>query len=184
MDQFANRTPGDITAFWKQAGPKLWFEKSDEFDQQIKDRFAPLPEKAATGALDHWMKIPTGSLALILVLDQFPRNIHRGSVKAWQYDEIAREKSKAAINAGHDKSFGLPIKRFFYIPYMHSEAIADQQLCLALCRAVNDEEGVKFAQLHLDIIKQFGRFPHRNEVLNRPSTPEEIAYLNEGGFAG
>lgn len=176
--------PQTIVAFWQKAGPELWFEKNDDFDREIKERFSCLVEEVAKGTHDEWLECADGALALILCLDQFPRNIHRGSGVAWHYDELARKKAETALNAKHDQAFGLPLKRFFYIPYMHSEKLEHQRYCLELCRRAGDEEGVKFAILHLEIIERFGRFPHRNDVLGRASTAEEEEYLSSGGFQG
>ena len=174
----------EIVAFWQDAGRELWFSKSDEFDEKVQQRYGDLPEKAMADAFASWRNDPTSALALILLLDQFPRNIYRASPNAFAYDNKAMSEAAIAIESHHDQAFALPLKRFFYIPFMHSENLDDQQRCLDLCQRVNDEEGVKFAQLHYDIIERFGRFPHRNQVLGRQTTDAERRFLEEGGFAG
>lgn len=176
--------PAEIVSFWQEAGPEKWFEKDERFDETIRQRFGHLPAPARAGDLDSWQSTAEGSLALILTLDQFPRNLYRGNAKAWSFDPEARHIADAAISAGHDVRYPLPLKRFFYIPFMHSEDLAHQQRCLDLCRRADDEEGVKFSQLHLDIIARFGRFPHRNEALSRSTTEEEAEFLESGGFQG
>lgn len=174
----------EITEFWRDAGPELWFSKSDDFDETVRQRYGDLPEKAMADAFSPWRDHPVSALALILVLDQFPRNIYRSSANAFAYDSKAMSEADHALKRQHDQAFSLPLKRFFYIPFMHSEELADQQRCLDLCRRVDDEEGVKFAQIHYDIIARFGRFPHRNDLLGRTTTEEEQRFLDDGGFAG
>ncbi len=176
--------PKSIIDFWQNAGPAAWFEKVGAFDEEIKLQFHDLPDAAATGAFSNWMQTSDGSLALILILDQFPRNLYRGSAKAFSYDDRARAIARNAIKLGHDDEFEIPLKRFFYLPFMHSEKLADQQYCIELCAAADDQDGVEFGYLHAEIIKKFSRFPHRNEVLNRTSTAKEIEFLSNGGFQG
>ena len=172
----------EIISFWQEAGPEKWFVKDPAFDAQIQALYSDAPDKALNGTYDEWLGIPEKSLALILILDQFPRNIYRNSPKAYSYDEAAKQKAGNITAKGFDQSYPLPLKRFFYLPYMHSEKLEDQLYCIELCEKANDTEGVKFGQIHLDVIKKFNRFPHRNEVLGRQSTPEEIEFLQEGGF--
>lgn len=176
--------PADILAFWREAGPARWFEKDDAFDAAIRARFLDAYEAAAAGALDGWRETAEGSYALILLLDQFPRNLFRGSPRAFATDEAARDVADAAIANGFDRAFDLPERRFIYMPFMHSEELADQERCLALCAAADDADGVHHAVGHRDIIRDFGRFPHRNPVLGRASSEEEHAFLEAGGFAG
>lgn len=177
-------TTAEIVAFWREAGPERWFEKSDAFDAEITQRFLPVHEAAAAGDLDGWQETPEGAFALLILLDQFPRNMFRGSPRAFATDEKALAIADAAIAKGFDRSYQPPEQRFFYMPHMHSEELADQQRCVDLCTATNDAEGVKFAVIHHDIIRDFGRFPHRNTVLGRETTTEERDFLAEGGFAG
>jgi uncharacterized protein (DUF924 family) len=173
-----------IVDFWIRAGPKKWFEKSAEFDREIAERFGPLVEQVSAGALEVWRKEPVGSLALILLLDQFLRNIYRDTPDAFAHDALALKTAEDALAAGHDKQFANPLRRFFYVPFMHAEDIELQNRCIALCRAAGDEEGVKYGVIHAEIIEKFGRFPHRNRILGRTSSEEEERFLAAGGFAG
>lgn len=172
----------DIIKFWQDAGPEKWFVNDQAFDAQIQALYSDAPEEALNGTYDEWLGIPEKSLALILILDQFPRNLYRNNAKAYSYDEAAKQKASNIIAKGFDQSFALPLKRFFYLPYMHSEKLEDQLYCIELCEKANDPDGVKFGQIHLDVIEKFNRFPHRNEVLGRDSTTEELEFLKQGGF--
>jgi fatty-acyl-CoA synthase len=174
----------DVLAFWRAAGPDKWFERNDAFDAAIRARFAPLYDVAAAGRLAAWENTADAALALVIVLDQFPRNMFRGSAKAFATDAMARAVADRAIAHGHDRSIPLPERRFFYLPFMHSEDPADQQRCIALCEAAGDDEGVAYAKTHADIIRQFRRFPHRNTALGRATTADEKTFLEGGGFAG
>jgi len=176
--------PADVLAFWFEAGPKQWFTKSDVFDAEIRDRFLPTYEAAVAGRLASWEATAEGALALVIVLDQFSRNMFRGSPRTYTADPLARAVADRAIARGFDKQLGLPQRNFFYLPFMHSENLADQQRCVELCRAAGSDETLKFAELHADIIRRFGRFPHRNAILGRATTAEEQAFLDSGGFAG
>ena len=174
----------EIVAFWREAGPEKWFAKDEAFDAEIVRRFLPIHEDAAAGKLGAWEVTPEGVYALLILLDQFPRNMFRGSPRAFATDAQALAIAERAIARGFDEAYDAPEKRFFYMPFMHSEGLADQERCIALCAAAADPEGVKYAEIHRDIIRNFGRFPHRNPVLGRETTPEERAYLDEGGFSG
>src|SRR5262249_2802499 len=164
MTQDAERIskPLDVLAFWRAAGPDKWFERDDGFDADVRARFLATCAAAAQGRLDDWQGTPDGVLALLILLDQFPRNLFRDDARAFATDAQAREIAERAIARGFDRMFGLPERRFFYTPLMHSENLADQERCIALCRAAGDVEGVKYAELHADVIRRFGRFPHRN----------------------
>lgn len=177
-------TAADIAAFWREVGPEKWFAKSEAFDAEITRLFLPAHEAAAGGDLDGWQDTAEGAFALLILLDQFPRNMFRGSPRAFATDAKALAIAEAAIAKGFDRVYEPPERRFFYMPHMHSEELADQQRCIDLCKAADDPEGVKFAVIHRDIIRDFGRFPHRNKVLDRQTTPEEHEFLAEGGFAG
>lgn len=179
-------TPGEVVAFWGDVGAAAWFRKNPALDLQIRQRFEPLHHAAARGEHDGWAGDPEGSLALLLLLDQFPRNIWRGSAHAFATDGKARAIARAAIAAGHDGRTDLALRPFYYLPLEHSEALADQDLAVALCDALRPDpaDSAKWARLHRDIIARFGRFPHRNACLGRATTPEEQAFLDEGGFAG
>lgn len=174
----------EIIAFWQEAGPKRWFEPDAELDAQIRKRFFAAHEAAAAGELAGWKQSPEGALALLLLLDQFPRNMFRSTPRAFAMDASARQIARAAIEDGFDRKVDTALRTFFYLPFMHSENLADQEYCLALYRALGNEEGLKYAEIHLDAIRRFGRFPHRNAILGRASTAEEIAYLESGGFQG
>jgi uncharacterized protein (DUF924 family) len=176
--------PADILAFWRAAGPDKWFEKNDAFDAEIRERFRDTYAAAAAGRLAAWEEDAEGALALVIVLDQFPRNMFRGDARTYAADPLARAVAQRAIARGFDQTYVPPERRFFYLPFTHSENLADQERCVALNRAAADEEGTKWAELHADIIRRFGRFPHRNGALGRATTAEEQAFLDGGGFAG
>jgi len=180
--------PADITGFWRSAGPKRWFAKSAAFDDAIRLKFEPVHHAAARGQYDRWIETPEGALALLILLDQFPRNLYRGSAHAFATDPKARAIARAAIERGHDRQTEPEIRPFFYLPFEHSEDPIDQALSVALCAALLRETGdpgaANWAKSHADIIARFGRFPHRNASLGRETTPEEQAFLDEGGFAG
>ena len=175
---------GDVLAYWRALGPARWYVKDPAVDAEIREKFGALHRAAANGMLRGWEDDATGALAGIIVLDQFPRNMLRGSPAAFATDPLARAAAERAIERGFDRQFADPERRFFYLPYMHSEVLADQERCRDLCRGARDDEGAEFAELHVDIIRRFGRFPHRNAVLGRVTTPEEQAFLDSGGFAG
>jgi uncharacterized protein (DUF924 family) len=177
-------TPADVLAFWRAAGPDKWFEKDDAFDGEIRERFLDAYTAAAAGRLAAWEEDADSALALVIVLDQFPRNMFRGDARTYAADPLARAVADRAIARGFDKLYLPPEQRFFYLPFTHSENLADQERCVALNRAAADEEGVKWAEVHADIIRRFGRFPHRNKALGRATTAEEQAFLDAGGFAG
>jgi uncharacterized protein (DUF924 family) len=177
-------SPKDVIAFWRDAGPKKWFEKDEAFDRAIRERFLATYEAAARGELAAWENDAEGALALLLVLDQFPRNMFRGSARAFATDPLARAITNRAIDKGFDHAVGGDFRNFFYLPFEHSESLVDQERCIALCQAVGDEDNLKWAKLHADIIRQFGRFPHRNAALARQTTPEEQAFLDGDGFKG
>jgi uncharacterized protein (DUF924 family) len=177
-------TPQDVVQFWREAGPKKWFEPDPAFDADIRERFLTTHELAAAGKLSDWENSAQGALALLLLLDQFPRNMFRKTPRAFATDAQARGIAERAIKAGFDLEVGNELRSFFYLPFMHSEKLADQKLCLKLYRDYGNEDGIKYAEIHLDAIRRFGRFPHRNEILGRESSAEEIAYLDSGGFRG
>jgi uncharacterized protein (DUF924 family) len=178
------KSAGDVLNFWRGAGPDKWFGKDDAFDRAIHDDFLATYEAAAAGRLQDWERTPDGALALVIVLDQFPRNMFRGSARAFAADALAHDVADRAIAKGFDQKVDQELRAFFYLPLMHSERIDDQERCVALCRALGNEENLKFAELHADIIRRFGRFPHRNPLLGRETTPEEKTFLESGGFAG
>jgi uncharacterized protein (DUF924 family) len=173
----------DVVAFWRDAGPERWFKKDAAFDDEIRRRFLETHEAAAAGKLTAWEATAEGALALLILLDQFPRNMFRGEARAFATDPLARSVASRAILNGFDGAFP-KMRGFFYLPFEHSELLADQERGLALYRAAGDADGEKWAHIHAEIIRKFGRFPHRNPVLGRVTTPEEQAFLDGGGFAG
>jgi uncharacterized protein (DUF924 family) len=177
-------TADDVLAFWRAAGPQQWFTKDDTFDAEIRTRFLPIYEAAAAGALAEWEATPGGALALTIVLDQFPRNMFRNDPRAFAADAAARAVADRALARGFDAQVPSGERMFFYLPFEHSEAMADQERCCALFRAMGDADLLRWAELHADIIRRFGRFPHRNAVLGRTTTPAEKSFLDDDGFAG
>ncbi len=177
-------TPSEIVDFWRDAGPDRWFAKDPLLDQEIRRCFLRAYELAAAGELGQWEQSAGGSLALLILLDQFPRNMFRGEARAFATDPLARAIATAALTRGFDTQAAQSMRGFFYLPFQHSENLADQERSLALYKAAGDAEGLKWAELHADIIRRFGRFPHRNAVLGRTTTPQEQLFLDSGGFAG
>jgi uncharacterized protein (DUF924 family) len=175
-------TPQDIVTFWREAGRKRWFTKDSAFDDDIRRRFLVTHQAAAAGQLKDWENSAEGALALLLLLDQFSRNMFRGDKRAFAADPLARAIAAGALIKGFDSQFP-ELRDFFYLPFVHSEELADQQRAIALYQAARLDD-FKWAQMHADIIRRFGRFPHRNAVLGRVSTPEEQAFLSAGGFSG
>ncbi len=176
--------PRAVVSFWQAAGPSRWFTQDDRFDALVRLRLGTLHAWAAIGALDHLAATPSGSLALLILLDQAPRNIFRGSAGAFETDAAAREFARYAIDRGFDRRVPNGLRSFFYLPFMHSEELEDQALCVELYRLAGDTENLRWAELHCEIIDKFGRFPHRNVLLGRRTTAEEERYLREGGFQG
>ena len=180
----APAAPGDVVAFWQAAGHDKWFTKDAAFDDAVRARFLTTYEAAAGGDLAHWEATAEGALALVIVLDQFPRNMFRGSARIYAADPLARAIADRALVRGFDRAVASELRTFFYLPFMHSEALADHERCVALYRDLGDADSLRWAEDHADIIRRFGRFPHRNEVLGRATTADEQAFLDAGGFAG
>ncbi|MGV3570842.1 MAG: DUF924 family protein [Ramlibacter sp.] len=172
-----------VVAFWRDAGPERWFRKDPAFDAEFRDRFLALHERAAAGALDDWAQHAEGALALLILLDQFPRNAFRGSARTYATDPQARRIAHAALARGLDGEVAPQLRGFFVLPLMHSEDPADQALSVAKSEPLGGETH-RYAVHHQDIIRRFGRFPHRNALLGRTSTPAEESFIAEGGFAG
>jgi len=184
MTEAAQLKPADIIGFWRDAGPERWFNKDTAFDAEIRERFLAAHEAAAGGQSSAWEATAEGALALLILLDQFPRNMFRGTARAFATDPLARAIAAGALVRGFDAQVPADMRAFFYLPFEHSEDMADQERALALYKASGDADGLKWAELHADIIRRFGRFPHRNAVLGRATTPDEQAFLDGGGFAG
>lgn len=173
----------DVVSFWTRSGQERWFGKDAAFDDRFRDLFLDTHLAAARRELDHWADTAEGALALLVLLDQFPRNCFRGTGHMYATDPLARSVARAAIDAGLDQAVADDLRVFFYLPFMHSEDIADQDISVLKCRSLN-EVTVKAAHEHRDIVERFGRFPHRNPMLGRVTTGEELAFLDDGGFAG
>jgi uncharacterized protein (DUF924 family) len=175
----------DILDFWflPLADPgygkarEMWWKSSPELDAEITAKFANTLERAAPGELDGWAKSPDGALALIVLCDQFSRNIHRRTARAFATDAKALATARIAMACGYPTVYPADMRLFFYMPFHHSEALADHELCCTLFATLGNEDNHKYAIGHRDIVARFGRFPHRNEVLGRESTFEEIDYL-------
>jgi uncharacterized protein (DUF924 family) len=174
-------TAAQVVAFWRDAGPGKWFRGGDAFDAACRERLGDAHYAAARREFDGWSSTAEGALALLLLLDQIPRNIFRGSGHAFATDGLARHFARLAVDAGHDAAFEPALRAFFYLPFEHSEALADQDRSVALFAALGDANYRDYAFAHRDIIVRFGRFPHRNAALGRETTPEEQAWLDAGG---
>jgi uncharacterized protein (DUF924 family) len=161
----------------------MWFAKDPAFDARFRERFAALYQAAVGGALDHWGSTAPGALALMILLDQYPRNSFRGTPRMYATDARARTLAAAAISHGHDRAVPADLQRFFYLPFAHSEDLADQDRAVALCARLGQPD-LGRAEHHREIVRRFGRFPHRNAILGRASTDAERAYLENGGYAG
>lgn len=172
-----------VTKFWRDSGREAWFAKSDAFDADFRNRFLDLHYAAARRECDAWLDTAEGALALMILLDQFPRNCFRGTGHMFATDPLARSLAAKAIEAGHDRAVEEEVRVFFYLPLEHSENLTDQERSVALHEA-HAKPYLSYAVEHLDIIKRFGRFPHRNRHFGRATTPEEKAYLDDGGFNG
>jgi uncharacterized protein (DUF924 family) len=172
-----------VAKFWRDAGEDAWFEKNDAFDADFRSRFLDLHYAAARRECDAWSEHAEGSLALMILLDQFPRNCFRGTGHMYATDPLARHFAGKAITAGHDLALEEDLRVFLYLPFEHSELLADQARSVELT-AAHAEAYLKYAVEHRDIIQRFGRFPHRDRMLGRETTPEERAFLDDGGFSG
>lgn len=179
-------TADKVLDFWfNETDQQNWFERSDDFDQVVRDRFGESVETARGGGFTDWHDTARGCLAVIILIDQFSRNIYRDSPLAWSADDVSLSCAKQALTRGYDTDLGVEERTFLYMPLMHSENLADQERCvelfrtLAADRADEEDTSLEFAIRHRDIIARFGRFPHRNETLGRDSTPEELEFLEE-----
>jgi uncharacterized protein (DUF924 family) len=177
-------TPAEILAFWRAAGRERWYTRDEVFDAEVRRRFHELWRKAVAGELSAWETTDDGALALTIVLDQFPRNMFRDDARTYASDRLAREVASRAIARGADLRVDAALLEFMYMPFMHSEELADQLRCVELFRKAGNTDNVGYAEDHADIVRRFGRFPHRNRLLGRTTTADEQAFLDSGGFSG
>lgn len=168
----------EVLEFWfSELGPADWYAGGEELDRKIESRFAPLHARLKTELLAAAIDDARTALAAVIVLDQFPRNIFRGRAEAFSSDDLAIDIARRALDKGFDAALGNDEKAFLYMPFMHSEVLADQERCIDLFRGLDNEEGLKYAIEHRDIVAEFGRFPHRNRVLGRESSRAELEFL-------
>lgn len=179
-------TPEDVLSFWlDEVGPDGWYKGSDALDAQITEKFHDTWMKAREGAFSLWMTYPSGALAYIILTDQFPRNMFRGSAKSFATDKLAVAVAKSTIKKDWDLRIDEPARQFFYMPLMHSECVTDQERCIRLIKTRMPEIGdnmMLHAKAHREVIRRFGRFPYRNDALERKPTAPETAFLDEGGY--
>ncbi|QIE44618.1 DUF924 domain-containing protein [Pseudohalocynthiibacter aestuariivivens] len=180
-------TPDDVLSFWlDEVGPKGWYDVSEELDAKISDRFQDAWQRAREGANGLWLTYPNGTLAYIILMDQFPRNMFRGSGDSFATDKHSVAAAKVAIHRKWDLRVAEPARQFFYLPLMHAENLCDQERCIRMICERMPESGASnllHARAHREVIRQFGRFPYRNEALGRACTLPERAYLEAGGYA-
>jgi uncharacterized protein (DUF924 family) len=181
---------GEVLDFWfgREGEPgygefrEAWFTKDPEFDQRVRDRFEALHEAAAAGELDDWKEEARSCLALVILLDQLPRNMYRGDPRSYATDYKAQETAEHAVDRAFDRELPAFQRMFLYMPFMHSEDLAHQRRSVELFRALGGEnDATGYAVRHMEIVERFGRFPHRNEVLGRRTTPEEAEFLTQPG---
>lgn len=179
-------TADEVLAFWySDAARKRWFNATPAFDGTIRERFLATWEAAARGELAGWEADPRGALALVIVLDQFPLNMFRGRARSFSTEADARAVTERALAAGYDQALRDEEKAFLYMPLMHSESLSDQERSVALYEAAGLKDNLKWARHHCELIRRFGRFPHRNAPLGRDETPAERAYLeSDEAFRG
>ncbi len=178
--------PEQILNYWlDEIGPKGWYRQDEALDAAIRDRFLDTWKQAAEGRFSLWLTYPSGALAYIILTDQFPRNMFRGEGRAFSTDKVALAAAKAAVDKGWDLKIDEPARQFFYLPMMHSENLCDQERCIRLMCERMPETGADnllHARAHREVIREFGRFPYRNEALRRDTTPGEAAYVQDGGY--
>ena len=171
-------TPAEVLEFWFKQDRKAWFEKNPAFDEDLRARFLPQHEKALTEQLETWKNEPKSCLALVILLDQVPRNTFRGAARAFASDALALCAARAIVDRGWDKAMTADEQMFAYLPFEHSESLVDQERSLKLFEG---NENYEWARRHWEIVRRFGRFPHRNAALGRANTPEEIEFLKQPG---
>ncbi len=179
-------TPEQVLAYWiDEVGPKGWYAGGKALDAEVREKFLPLWEEAREGACGLWLTSPVGTLGYIVLMDQFPRNMHRGSADAFATDQSARAATKVAIDRDWDMRIGEPVRQFFYMPLMHSENLVDQDRCCRLMKSRLPDTGktnLRHARAHREIIRQFGRFPYRNDALGRETSAAEADWMEKGGY--
>lgn len=183
MSARESATAADVIGFWRDAGMARWFSRDAAFDKAFRERYLDLHMAAAARDLDAWMESADGTLALLILTDQFPRNAFRGTAHMYATDPLARHFADHAATHGHDAQVDQSLRMFLYLPFMHSEDAADQERSVRLYEAIGGPS-LPHALEHRDIIRRFGRFPHRNPLLGRRTTAEEQAFLDQGGFSG
>ena len=180
--------PEEVLSYWlDEVGPEGWYKGGKALDQEIRDRFEAAWDAAMEGRFALWLTYPSGTLAYIILLDQFPRNMFRGSAKAFSSDRFALAAAKQAIGKGWDLRIDEPARQFFYMPLMHSENLCDQERCIRLMKERmprSGESNLLHARVHREIIRQFGRFPYRNDALSRNMTEMERAFVEGEGYGG
>jgi len=176
--------PDDILEFWRSIGPLGWWKSDDKVDNEIINRFSGAHSAAASGKLGHWQENPDDCLALVIILDQFSRNMFRGDPRTFAQDPLALSITSGAVSRGFDKAADPALHSFYYLPFMHSEAVSNQEKSVRLMHRLGEPNSLKAALEHREIILRFARFPHRNGVLGRHTTPAEQKYLDGGGFKG
>lgn len=179
------KTAEDILDFWfSDQARSHWFASTDRFDALIRQQFEPIAMALAAGPIPNreWEDTPRSALAMIIALDQFSRNMYRGTQAAFAWDPFSLGVAQRLVDAGGDLRLDQGIRKFAYMPFMHAEDIAQQERCVQLCDSRLNDETIKHAITHRDIIARFGRFPHRNAVLGRETTADEQAFLDQGGF--
>ena len=183
MNKVMENRAGEVLTFWQEAGPESWYRQDAPFDRTIRDRFGALWDLACAGGCDHWAMGPKGALALIVLTDQFPRNMFRDSPRAFASDARALRIAASALNHGWDLRLVEPMRQFFYLPFMHSEMLTDQDRSVRLFKArMATGDNLLHARAHREVIRRYGRFPYRNAALGRISTPQEDVFLASGGY--
>ncbi|SLN11373.1 hypothetical protein PSA7680_00131 [Pseudoruegeria aquimaris] len=179
--------PEDVLAFWlDEIGPEGWYAGGEELDERIRALAEPTWQAAMNGSCGLWLTYPSGALAYIILMDQFPRNMFRGTGQAFASDFAARAAAKISIKKDWDLRIDEPARQFFYLPLMHSECLGDQERCVRLMLTrmpETGEENLFHAKAHREVIRMFGRFPYRNDALERQTTAPEGAFLAEGGYS-
>ncbi|MFN2302847.1 MAG: DUF924 family protein [Anaerolineales bacterium] len=179
MDKTSENMIKELVMFWfSEPVKKLWFNSTPQFDAELKEKYLNLVERAERGELDDWVAEAQGALALVIILDQIPLNIFRQQARSFATESKAWDIASQAVEKGLDQQLEAEQKAFLYLPFMHRENLADQDKSVELFEKAGLDENLRFAKHHRELIRRFGRFPHRNKILGRESTPEETAYLN------